>query len=108
MSLMFTSGLSIKTRADGAVRITGPEAELSLTMDEFLQMAQYVLTNTDFAADDPRGSFIKKLRYGHFQAGFNEGCSRFVLGRGDEYERALRGKRANASSASPPRDRIAL
>lgn len=66
-------GLSVKTFGFGNTVYLG-EYEISLL--DFLEVARYVLANTDLEPDDPRLKFVEDVRKMVEVKGYNEGKTR--------------------------------
>lgn len=58
MTLELRNGVSVKTLIDNVVHMDHVE----YSIEDFLDAAYYVLTNTDLATDDPRFGFVKVVR----------------------------------------------
>jgi|SRR3989339_1157665 hypothetical protein len=92
MSLLLNCGtvpadLRIKTFDHQTVLI----GEYSLTMEDFLQMCYYVLTNTDLAKDDMRLHFLKCVQ-----------AMKKVPGHNAEWDKKSKAKRLNSFITPTP------
>lgn len=76
MSLELSKGIEVKTQGEGdqEVYIGG----LWIPLQEFLDAAYYVVTNTDLRPDDPRFKFLQKINDLILTSGYNKNQERFA------------------------------
>jgi len=80
MSLILDRGT-----APGGLRAIAPHAgcvfvgEYMLSLEDFLQLAEYVLTNTDLKEGDPRLAFVARAELAQVVEGYNPGGKRIVF-----------------------------
>ena len=75
MSLYFRSsqpaGIYISTTApNGAVHLGGAGFSVDISLEDFLQAAYYVLTNSPLVPNDPRFNFVEEIRFMKQVGGF--------------------------------------
>ncbi|MCK4996749.1 hypothetical protein KAS08_00450 [Candidatus Pacearchaeota archaeon] len=53
--------------------------DYEITMKDFVELMNYVLTNTDLRSDDPRIKFINNVKKAKIVPGWNKGGSRINI-----------------------------
>ncbi len=60
------------------VRMTFDNGKLAIDLEDFCEMALYVLTNTDLMHDDPRLVLMRRLAELNVVPGYNDGGKRLA------------------------------
>lgn len=70
------AGLSVKTFGFGQMGNTVYLGEYEISLEDFLIMSHYVLTNTDLESNDPRRQFVECVKEMQEVSGFNAPATR--------------------------------
>lgn len=63
---------------DGNVIITKDGLSITLTMNDFCEVALYAITNTDLVADDPRTHLMDRISELELTGGYNPNGARYA------------------------------
>ncbi len=71
MTLILDINLKAKTYGFGSARGMVQINDVNMSMEEFVRIAWYVLTNTDMDPEDPRKEFVRIVKESEVVEGWN-------------------------------------